>query len=609
MTVPAVTSVAPPDRVRRQGDDNPGVEMANSMISDNDLWRSRRAVPRAHRARWAFMGAMVAVVAVLAAACAKDAAPTSGDSSATASTLARSLDREASAGAPQSGGSMNFGLAAETDSWNPYIGQWAGSAYLVANAIFDPLAAVGSDGTVKPYLADSFTPNSDFTEWTIKLRPGISFHNGDKLDAAAVQTNLQTGENSGLTKPAFATVTAIDVVDSLTLSIKMSKPWSTFPSTLAAQPGYMAAPSQLADTLNGQSHPVGTGPFVFQSWQRDSQLDVRKNPNYWKKDNEGHSLPYLDSISYKVLTDTSSRGSALDGGSIDAMEIATPETILKYQDKAKAGEIQMITTANTQNDTTIIALNTTKPPFDDPLARQAIIAGLNQQDLAETSYSNAFPPAFGPFPENSPAYLNRADAGYPAYDPAKAKELVQQYADAHGGEQLTFDALIPPDPQYSAIAQALQQQGQAAGMKINLVSIEQTQLITKVLTGDYQASGFVLYGSPTFDRAYVFIATQPSPGLSLNFTRNFDQQETDAMDEARATSDPAKQAEAWKKVEKRMGADLDKVFLVQNVSAIAYRNNVYGFLTNKFPGTDATAVAPSLGTPFPTAVWKDQKAS
>ena len=57
-----------------------------------------------------------------------------------------------------------------------------------------------------------------------------------------------------------------------------------------------------------------------------------------------------------------------------------------------------------------------------------------------------------------------------------------------------------------------------------------------------------------------------------------------------------------------MGADLDKVFLVQNVSAIAYRNNVYGFLTNKFPGTDATAVAPSLGTPFPTAVWKDQNA-
>jgi ABC-type transport system substrate-binding protein len=553
--------------------------------------------------------ATVAAVGILAASCARDESSGSGGngSGATASTLARSQDREATAGAPQPGGTLNFGLAAETDSWNPYIGQWAGSAYLVANSIFDPLAAVDQSGTIKPYLADSFTPNADFTEWTIKLRPGITFQNGEKLDATAVKTNLDTGRNSGLTKPVFETVTSIDVVDDLTLSIKVSKPWSTFPSTLAAQPGYMAAPAQLADPTHSQDQPIGTGPFVFVNWQRDSELNVRKNPNYWKKDNEGHSLPYLDNISFKVLSDTTSRGQALDAGSIDAMEIATPDTILKYNDKAKNGDVQMITTANTQSDTTIIALNTTKPPFDDPIARQAIVAGISQQDLAETSYSNAFPPAESPFPTNSPAYLSRADAGYPPYDPAKAKELVQQYSANHGGAQLEFDALIPPDPQYAAIAQALQQQGQEAGMKINLVKLEQTQLIGKVLTGDYQASGFVLYGSPTFDRAYVFIATMPTPGLTLNFTRNYDQQLTDAMDAARATDDPAKQAEDWKTVQRRMGADLDKVFLVQNVSAIAYRNNVYGFLTNKFPGSDAVAVAPSLGSPFETAVWKSNK--
>jgi peptide/nickel transport system substrate-binding protein len=286
------------------------------------------------------------------------------------------------------------------------------------------------------------------------------------------------------------------------------------------------------------------------------------------------------------------------------MEAATPDTLLKYTGQAQNGQVQMITTANSENDSIIIALNTTKPPFDDPIARQAIITGINQQDLSETSFSGAFPAAEGPFGQNSPAYLSRADAGYPAYDPAKATQLVQQYSAAHNGAPLQFDALIPPDPQYAAIAQALQQQATAVGMKVTIDSIEQTQLITKVLTGDYQASGFILYGTPTFDRAYVFIATQPTPGLTLNFTRLYDQQLTDAMDAARATDDPAKQADDYKTVEKRMGANLDKVFLVHQISAIVYNNKTFGFLANKFPGTDTVAVAPTLGSPFFTTVWK-----
>lgn len=557
-----------------------------------------------HRSRWFGPIGLVLVAGLLAFAvgCSKDAPP--GADSSTGSTFQQAVDKEASAGTPQTGGQLNFGLAAETSGWNPYIGQWAGSAYIVANAIFDPLAGIDPQGDAKPYLAESFTPNADFTEWKIKLRPGINFHNGAKLDAEAVRTNLQTGRDSGLTKPVFETVTGLTVVDDLTLSVTMSKPWSTFPITLAAQPGYMAAPSQLADTANGQSNPVGTGPFVFNSWTRDSTLKVRKNPTYWQKDR-----PYLDAIEFKVLTDIQGRGAALDSGAVDAIEIGLPEPLLRYQERAQAGEFQMFTDTDTDTDETIIALNTTKPPFNDPIAREAIATGLDQRDLSETSYKGAFPAAWGPFKENSPNYLSPEAAGYPKYDPERAKQLVQQYKTNHPGEELKFTALIPPDPQYSAIAQALQQRAKEFGVTVDLAAVEQTTLITRVLGGDYQASGFVLFSTPSLDRGYVFIATEPAAqGLSLNFTRYLNPNIKKAMDDARSTADKGKQAEAYKTVQKEMAKDLDKIFLVHNVGSIVYRNNVHGVRATTFPGTNIPAYAGFSTTPFSTSTWKDQNA-
>ncbi|MBI2706580.1 MAG: ABC transporter substrate-binding protein [Actinobacteria bacterium] len=556
----------------------------------------RRAGRSAVLAVFTLMG-----LAALSFGCAKD--PTTAESSSPGSTAFQAAtDREASAGPPQPGGQLSFGLAAETSGWNPYIGQWAGSAYFVANTIFDPLAAIDPQGAAKPYLAEAFTPNADFTQWTIKLRPGINFHNGTKLDAEAVRQNLQTGRDSGLTKLVFETVVSLDPVDNLTLVVKMSKPWSTFPLTLAAQPGYMAAPEQLADSANGQANPIGTGPFVFNSWVRDSSLKVRKNPTYWQ---EG-KLPYLDAVEFKVLTDIQGRTAALESGAVDAIEVATPEPLLKYQELARNGDYQMFTDAGLDTDETIIALNTTQPPFNDPIAREAIATGLDQRDLSDTSYSGAFPPAWGPFAEGSRNYLSPEEAGYPKYDPARARQLVEEYKAKNPGQELRFTALIPPEPTYQRIAQALQQRAKEFGVQVDLQAVEQTKLITDVLGGNYQASGFVLFSTPGLDRGYVFIATDPTPGLSLNFTRYLNPNIKKAMDDARATDDPAKQAEAYKTVQKEMAKDLDKIFLVHNVGAVVYRNNVHGVRNTKFPGTDIPAYAGFATTPFFTATWKSQ---
>ncbi len=557
------------------------------------------------RSRWTATLGMVAAVALVAvtASCNKDTG--GGDGATVGSTFQPSLDKEYSAGTPRPGGQLSFGLAAETSGWNPYKGQWASSAYIVGGTVFDPLAAIDPQGNGKPYLAERFDHNADFTQWTIKLRPGISFHNAQKLDAEAVRLNLQTGRDQGLTKPAFAPVKSLIVTDPLTLTVEMNTPWSTFPLGLATQAGYMAAPEQLNDPEGGQAHPIGTGPFIFQSWNRDNTLKVRRNATYW----QANQMPYLESIEFRVLADIQGRGQALDSGSVDAMEIATPDALLKYQDGAKKGDYQMYTDVNGETDETIIALNTSKPPFNDPIARQALAAGLDQRELSETSYRSAFPGAWGPFAETSPNYITPQEAGYPKYDPVEARRLVEEYKTKHPGEELKFTALIPPDPVYSEIAQALQQRAKEFGVEVELQQIEQAALINRVLGGDYQASGFVLWSAPTLERGYIFLATDPQDGISLNYTRNANPRIKAAMDEARTTDDPAKQKEAYNKVQKELAIDLDKIFLVHNVGAVVYRNNVHGVRNTKFPDTDIPAYAGWYTTPFLTRIWKDQAGS
>ncbi len=502
---------------------------------------------------------------------------------------------------PRDGGLLTFGLAAESSGWNPFSAQWAASGYIVANAIFDPLAAVDPDGRAQPYLAEALTPTADFRSWTIRLRPGVTFQNDEKLDAAALKLNLDAARTTGLTAQALSSITAVEASDDRTVVVTTSQPWSTFAMALTGQPGYVAAPAMLQDPKEGARHPIGTGPFSFQSWTPDATLTVRKNPHYWQA-----GLPHLDGIEFKVLADSTSRQNALEAKSVDAIEVNTASALLDAQKSSDEGRTQVINTAGRESDETIIALNTAKEPFDDPVARRAIAVGLDQGELSQQSFEGALPAAWGPFAEGSPYFLSRVDAGYPAYDPAEARRLVDEYQAQHG-KPLRFTALIPPDPAYAAIAQTLQAQAKSFGVTVDLQTVEQTTLITSVLSGNYQSSGFVLFSSPTLDRAYPFIATKPVAGLSLNFTRDDNPRITDAMNAARATDDRTEQIRQYQIVQREMAKDLDRIFLVHNITAVESDPAARGIGAGTLPGTTTPAYAGlAVTTPFLAATWVRQ---
>jgi peptide/nickel transport system substrate-binding protein len=523
--------------------------------------------------------------------------PVQGEQSATTGT---------DAGPALTGGTLNVAISAETDNFNPFGGQWSVPSYEVANAVFEPLAAVDDLGIAHPYLAESIEAGGDFRSWTITTRPGVTFHNGEKFDAAALKKNLDTARTSGLAAQLFTLVTSVDVVSDRAVTVNLSAPWATFPAMLAMQPGYMAAPAMLDDPAGANAIPIGTGPFVVQIRQRDSVVKTKRNPSYWRTDAKGTRLPYLDAVVFNVIPDASSRGNALAGATTDAIDVQTPDALASQREAADDGRVQMLTNDKTESDEIVLALNTSRAPFDDPVARQALAYAIDQDKLSSNAFNNELPGAWGMFEPTSQYFISKAEAGYPEPDGEQARALAQTYEQTHG-QPLEFTMLLPSDPQYLAIGQTFQAYLSAVGITVNLQAIEQTQLIrTVVATGDYQSAGFLLRSAPSPDQAYIFLASKANPtGLSLNFSRFDDPELTTAMNTFRAATDAPARVAAIKTVQQELAKNLQMIFLVHSRSSFVHQNGVHGLTATTYPGTDVPAFAPYRNTPFYAFAWKD----
>ena len=261
---------------------------------------------------------MVAVLGILLAACG-GGSDSGGDKTSAESTTDVTI---AATGDPTPGGSLVFGLEAESDGFNPTSNRWAISGLMVANAVFDPLAAYDADGNVQPYLAKSFTPSADFRTWTIEMRSGITFHDGTPLTGAAVKKDLDAARASLLVGAAMSNIASIEVdpADPLKVIVTTVDPWASFPASLTAQVGMIAAPAQLDAAGDAASRePIGTGPFQFESWVPDRAWTGTKYAGYWRTDANGTKLPYLDKVEFQPIVDNTNRGNALVTGDLQMM--------------------------------------------------------------------------------------------------------------------------------------------------------------------------------------------------------------------------------------------------------------------------------------------------
>jgi ABC-type transport system substrate-binding protein len=158
-------------------------------------------------------------------------------------------------GAPVDGGSLVIGVTTETAGWNPHYTSPAESTSFILASMLEPLASTGEDLNAQPFLATSWTPNATFDSWTVKLRDGVVFHNGEKLDATAAKGSIDDGVNGGVSGQAVRGLfKGVTVVDPLTLQIELTQPWAAFPNSfLDSQIAVMMAPASWPPRTTGRT--------------------------------------------------------------------------------------------------------------------------------------------------------------------------------------------------------------------------------------------------------------------------------------------------------------------------------------------------------------------
>jgi peptide/nickel transport system substrate-binding protein len=547
--------------------------------------------------------ALVLAPCLLAAACGGgDDGDGGGAGEAGPNTTA--AEEEEGAGEPVAGGELTVAFDAETNGgYCLPEAQLAGAGTQVVRTIYDTLGALNEDNEVEPFLAESIEPNSDFTEWTITLRDGITFHDGSPLDAQIVADNLNAYRGAyDKRSPLLFTfvlqnIADVQVAGPLEVRVAMKSPWAAFDQQLALPRLSMVGRAQLdADDTTCANQLVGTGPFSLDHWTVNSELTVVKNPSYWMTDEAGRTLPYLDMITFRPIPDTTQRINAFEAGQVDVLQSPDAENLARrLRPGAEAGEFVVNEFAG--GTTTHIILNASKPPFDNKDARLAVAHALDRDLLIEVVNAGITKKANGPFQEGFLGYTE--DTGFPEFDLEKVKEHADAYQEATG-EPLSFTYGHPANEQNSRYAQELETQWTQAGLDVNIVpSGDQAQHINKAISGDFEAFIWTAHPGEDPDNQYIWWYG----GSPVNFGRITDPEIDRLLDEGRGTTEG--RDEIYLELNERFGSEAYNVWLWHAIVATAHSNEVHGMLDTKLPSGNDFPLG--RGGDLLTATWLSQE--
>jgi len=313
-------------------------------------------------------------------------------------------------------GEVVFAVNREADMLDLHVGS---SRYdlVPAAQLYDTYLFLTPSGEFLPWLAESVTANADATEYTIVIRPGVTFHDGTPLDAAAAKYNFDR-----IVDPATASRAAVgdmgsytgsEVVDERTLVVRFARLYPAFFYSLADwRAGGPHSPTAIAkDPAAYRFAPVGTGPFRFQSWTVGDRIVLERNPDYaWPRPDLTETGPArLDTVVFRTIAQADSRVVALRNGEIDGLLTLPPQELAAIAADARF----QVLSATLPGSGVLIIINGGKLPTSDLAFRQALLHVASPEQIADVGYFNAWPAHRGSvLSAPNPGFLDVAGA-YP----------------------------------------------------------------------------------------------------------------------------------------------------------------------------------------------------
>lgn len=490
-----------------------------------------------------------------------------------------------------------------------------GISFRVAEQGCEPLLWFqGATTNIGPGLATEWSVSDDGLVWTFKLAEGVTFHDGTPFNAEAVKWNFDrwrfTDHPQHYPEQVFeyyeylwggfdndSLITSVEATGEYEVTFTLSDTVAAFLNNMAMPMFAIHSPTAIEKHGANYGTPdvgyVCTGPYMFESWVSDSQVVLKRNPNYWSE------IPgNVDTIVFKIIPDAAARLAALQAGQIDAMEQPNVEDLPTIE-----AADNLYLDYRPSFNVFYLAFNYRIKEFRDPLVRRAISLAINRQEIVDAFYAAAIP-ANTMHPPSIGIGFN-PDVVTP-YDPDQARELLAQAGFPNGLTEVNVLALDadgnvtdevvetiplrlywmpvqrPYNPAGESIAIAVQGYLAEIGIQTELASAGDWSSYLAArrngeLLGIYQLGWTGDNGDPDNFIGYFFTGVdRPKP--SEGFYQN--PEVAAKLARARVSTDVAERDRLYKEVEAMMAATADRIYIAHSQVPLAFSSRVSGYITN-----------------------------
>jgi peptide/nickel transport system substrate-binding protein len=436
---------------------------------------------------------------------------------------------------------LRVGLAEDPDVLDPslartYVGR------IVFSSICDKLFDIDEKLNVVPQLALGHETSADGKTVTIKLRPGVKFHDGEAFNAEAAKYSLERHLNmkGSFRKPEISAIDTVEVVDPMTIKLNLKAPFSPLLAQLTDRAGMMVSPkaSEAAGDKFGL-HPVCAGPYKFVERIQQDRIVVEKFADYWNKDQVT-----IDRITYLPIVDSTVRLANLKSGGLDLIERVLATDIKAVRDIPKVRLSKAVSlgyvgiTMNIAN-----GAKADNPLAKNPKVREAFELSIDRDAINQVVFNGEFVPG-NQWVNPQNAYY-QAKFAIPKRDVAKAKALLKE---AGVSGPLTLDFMVPNGVEFRSVAEVVQSMAAEAGFDLKIRLTEFATSLKQAEDGNFQLYLIGWSGRSDPDGNSYSFQTCKSPQNNSMFC---DPEVDAAQNEARTKSDPAERKAASTSITRR----------------------------------------------------------
>jgi len=462
--------------------------------------------------------------------------------------------------AAANGQSLRIGMRDDPDILDPSLSRtYVGT--LVMTAICDKLFDFDQKQAIVPVLATGYE-QIDPTTLLLHLRPGVRFHDGEKLDAAAVKYSLERHAflPGSFRRNEIGAMDHVDIVDPLTVRVVLKQPFAPFIAVLTDRAGMMVSPKAAeAAGKDFGLHPVCTGPFRFVERVAQDRIVLERFPGYWDA-----ARVHYDRVTYRVLPDSTIRLSNLKAAALDIAEVAP----LDVANASADPKLAVVSVPSLGYGALTINLAGTSPLARDPRIRMAFQLSLDRAALSQVVFAGMYEPDAQAISAASPSYA--PDVPLPPHDVSFARVLLQQ---AGITAPLRIDLLVANTPQGVQAGEVIQAMAAEAGFEVRVVAAEFGTVIAATMRGDFQVAlgGWSGLLDPD-SNAYAFLHT----GSALNIAKYSNPTADQLLEQARAETDPDRRRTLYGQLWRQVQADLPLIYLWTPRNIVGVSRKVQG---------------------------------